>query len=63
MTANFRSLCKQLADDLSLWVECQVPPTDLPHEQANSFRLLCQTYKALSENKPLDIESIKKQED
>lgn len=46
---DFKRLCKQLADDLSLWVECEVPPTTLQKEQLESYRLLRDAYKALVE--------------
>lgn len=46
---DFKKLCKLLADDLSLWVECDRPPSELPNEQAATFRLLKDAYKALSE--------------
>ena len=48
---DFRALCKQLADDLSIWIECQIPPTDLPREQMDSYRLITRTYKALAETR------------
>jgi len=54
---DFRSLLKELADDLSLWVECETPPILLPNEQASTLRLLCRAYKYLSETKPSIIDA------
>jgi hypothetical protein len=55
MKTDFQFLCKQLADDLSIWVECQIPPTELPTEQLYSFRLLNRVYKALAEAKANEV--------
>lgn len=50
-TVDFRSLCKELVDDLDLWMEYDGQPSRLPTEYRNSLELIYKVRRILKETK------------
>lgn len=48
---DFRSLCKELVDDLDLWMEYDGQPSRLPTEYRNSLELIYKVRRILKETK------------
>lgn len=53
---DFKKLCKDLVDDLSLWMEYGGSPCDVPFEEACTYRLIKRAYAALAETEDTDRE-------
>jgi len=50
-TNDFRSLCKELVDDLDLWMEYDGQPSRLPTEYRDTLQLIYKVRRILKETK------------
>lgn len=47
--ADYKQLCAELVQDLAVYVECDLRPSDLPFEAAESYALIERARAALAE--------------